>query len=81
MSERVMMVETPQPRKAHLIMLSRVWPCAADRKVVVTEMNDTKPLQARSMKTGRTYNVKIYNKSVCIDTYTVSYEQSKLIKF
>jgi hypothetical protein len=81
MTERVMMVETPQPRKAHLIMLSRVWPCAADRKAVITEMNDAKPIQARSMKTGRSYNVKIYNKSVCIDIFVVSYEPHKLIKF
>ena len=80
MSERVMMVETPQPRKAHLIMLSSAWPCAADRKVVVTEMNDTKPIQARSMKTGRTYNVQILNKNICIDTFTVSYEQGKVTK-
>ena len=76
--QSIMVIETPQPRQAHVLMLSSRFPFAGDHKAVITEEDDVKPLLARSMKLEKTYDVQVYNrKKEFVDAFCITYTYDK----
>ena len=76
-----MIVETPQPRNAHLLWLSDQTPLATGHKVIITEVDHVSPVLARSMKLEKTYDIQIFNrKKEFVDAFAVTYTQSKHVQ-
>ena len=76
--ETVMVVETPQPRQAHVLWLSSKAPFSSGHKVVITEDDDIKPIFARSMQLGKDYDVQVYNrKKEFVDAFCITYTYDK----
>ena len=74
----VMLVETPKPLQAHVLMLSNKFPFASDHRAIITEEDDVKPVLARSMQLEKTYDVQIFNrKKEFVDAFAVTYMYSK----
>lgn len=73
-----MIIETPQPRNAHLLWLSEHAPFPTGHKVVITEEDHVDPVLARSMKLEKTYDVQIFNRNKeFVDAFAVTYTYSK----
>ena len=73
-----MIIETPQPRNAHLFWLSEKAPLATGHKLIITAEDDITPILARSMKLNKTYDVQIFNrKKEFVDAFAVTYTYSK----
>mgnify|MGYP005700032671 FL=1 len=73
-----MIIETPQPRNAHLFWLSEKAPLATGHKLVITEEDDIAPILARSMKLEKTYDIQIFNrKKEFVDAFAVTYTYNK----
>ncbi len=69
-----MIIETPQPRNAHLLWLSKKAPLSTGHKLVITAEDDITPILARSMKLNKTYDVQIFNrKKEFVDAFAVTY--------
>ena len=76
--ETVMVVETPQPRQAHVLWLSSKAPFSSGHKAVITEDDDIKPIFARSMQLGKDYDVQVYNrKKEFVDAFCITYMHDK----
>ncbi len=76
--QRIMVIDTPQPRQAHVLWLSSKAPFASGHKAVITEEDDNKTILARSMKLEKTYGVQIFNrKKEFVDAFAVTYTHSK----
>ena len=76
--QSIMVIETPQPRQAHVLWLSSKAPFASGHKAIITEEDCTKPILARSMQLEKTYDVQIFNrKKEFVDAFAVTYTHSK----
>lgn len=76
--QTIMIVETPQPRQAHILWMSSHAPFPTGHKAIITEEDDVKPILARSMKLDKTYDVQIFNrKKEFVDAFAVTYTHSK----
>ena len=74
----VMLVETPKPLQAHVLMLSSKFPFASDHKAIITEEDSDANIMARSMQLEKTYDVQIFNrKKEFVDAFAVTYMYSK----
>ena len=73
-----MIIETPQPRNAHLLWLSEKAPLATGHRLVITQEDDITPILARSMKLEKTYDIQIFNrKKEFVDAFAVTYTYNK----
>jgi len=74
----VMLVETPKPLQAHVLMLSSKFPFASGHKAVISDDDSNTKIKARSMQLDKTYDVQIYNrKKEWVDAFLVTYTYSK----
>ena len=76
-----MIIETPQPRNAHILWLSEKAPLATGHKVIITEEDHINPILARSMKLEKTYDIQIFDrKKEFVDAFAVTYAFSKHVQ-